>query len=86
MKEIIDAKLFTNLIWLHFRIIFRNKILEKNIKSILAVSKLIRKIVEETELPDLPRTSVSYKIINRILPHVDWIKLAEDSLAELKDK
>jgi hypothetical protein len=64
--------------------IFKNTIQQKNLKDVNKISNLFRKIVEETELPDLPRTSVSYKIVSIVIPYVDWKKIAELSLQDLK--
>lgn len=75
---------FTNTVYLHFRMIFKNTIQKENLKDANKIAGVLKKIVEETELPDLPKTSVSYKLISKILPFIDWRKIAEDSLLDSK--
>lgn len=80
-----SCKTFMNedTIFLHFRIIFRNAILQNKLRDVKRVSKLCEKIVNDTELPDLPRTSVSYKIINKTFQNTDWIYIANKCLQDL---
>jgi hypothetical protein len=79
-----DVFEFTNTVYLHFRMIFKNTIQKENLKDVNKIAGVLKKIVEETELPDLPKTSVSYKIVNKILPFVDWKKIAQDTLEDCK--
>lgn len=81
-SEILNISEITNVLYLHFRMIFRNAILEKKLKDVFKIAPLLKTIVENTEIPDLPKTSASYKIINKILPHIDWLKIAHDSLED----
>lgn len=84
--EFINIYEFTNTIYLHFRMIFKNTIQDKNLKDPSKVAPILKKIVEETEIPDLPKTSVSYKLVNKILPYIDWLKIAENSIEDTKKK
>lgn len=86
MKAIVDTQEFSNLIYLHFRMIFRNTIEQKKLDNVKKIAEVLKKIVEETEIPDLPQTSVSYKIVNKILPFIDWVKIAQNSLEDTKRK
>ena len=83
-SESVNICEFTNMIYLHFRMIFRNTIQQKNLKDCKKIADVLRKIVEETEIPDLPQTSISYKIMGKIIQFVDWKKIAVDCLNDLK--
>jgi hypothetical protein len=79
-----SIKDFHKIIFLHFWMIFKNNISEKKLKDPKKVAKLLQQIVSETELPDLPKTSVSYKIIKNLLEHIDWNQMAVECLKDNK--